>query len=241
MPYFAKLFLYIAAIFVALIFIPCISGQDIINKPIKIEEYQLDAYNFEDRLARLDAFAVELQIKRKTRGYIIGYNKPDYPLGTYSLYLNNSKSFLVTSRGIDESRLTVIDGGYRDSAIIELWLVPEGAEPPMSNPTLNYKVNENNARLFDKPFVDHEGVLYLDELSLELCATELKKYPTVKARLSAFSSAGISRAKIFKLAKEARQILISKYSINLNRIFITTGKKEFAEIEFWIVPENKKP
>lgn len=238
MRYFiTKILLSFIAISVAFIFTSHVSAQERTEKAVKIQEYIPDPDHYEDALARLDDFAVQLQTEQKGRGYIIGYNKPDYPVGIYSRQLNNGKYILTKLRGIAESRLTVIDGGYRENAAIELWLVPDGAEPPTPNATSNYKIDEHRHRLFDKPLVSNEGgFLILDDDTLASCASELKKYPNAKARLSAFSSSTTERAKIIKLAKKARQILTTKYLIDARRIIITTGKKEYAEIEFWILP-----
>jgi hypothetical protein len=38
--------------------------------------------------------------------------------------------YLVNNRGIDRSRITVIDGGCRESLTIELWICPTGAGAP---------------------------------------------------------------------------------------------------------------
>ncbi len=41
-----------------------------------------------------------------------------------------AQSYLVATRGIDASRVRVVNGGTSDVNYIELWLVPRGAKPP---------------------------------------------------------------------------------------------------------------
>lgn len=46
------------------------------------------------------------------------------------------KPYLTNTRAIDGSRIEVIDGGYRENPIVELWIVPFGGKPPKPAPTL---------------------------------------------------------------------------------------------------------
>jgi len=47
------------------------------------------------------------------------------------------KSFLMNMRPIDDSSIKVIDGGYRENPVVELWIIPAGAKPPVPTPTLS--------------------------------------------------------------------------------------------------------
>ena len=46
------------------------------------------------------------------------------------------KPYLMNTRDIDGSRIEILDGGYRETPIVELWIVPHGAKPPVATPTL---------------------------------------------------------------------------------------------------------
>ena len=46
------------------------------------------------------------------------------------------KPYLVNSRGLDPKRIVVINGGYRESWMAELWIVPKGADAPTTTPTV---------------------------------------------------------------------------------------------------------
>ena len=41
--------------------------------------------------------------------------------------------YLVNNRGIDRGRITVVDGGCRESLTVELWICPTGAGAPTAN------------------------------------------------------------------------------------------------------------
>jgi hypothetical protein len=114
--------------------------------------------NCEDAKARLDNWGVELQNNPNMMGYLIFYGGR-----RYSNYIYNRKKrqyvtvelspkhgearariapwkpYLTNNRGIDASRIEVIDGGYREEPTIEFWVIPAGAKPPQPVPTLTEK------------------------------------------------------------------------------------------------------
>lgn len=90
---------------------------------------------FDDTKARLDNLAIELQNNPTSQGYIIVYSGTSSRTGQADRLITRAKDYLVTTRGIDASRLNVINGGYRDTDYFELWVVPQGAQPPTPTPT----------------------------------------------------------------------------------------------------------
>jgi hypothetical protein len=91
---------------------------------------------FDDQKARLDNLAVDLQNDPSKRAYIIAYGGRMSPLGQVEVLMSRSRDYLVTQRQIDASRLTVVNGGFREEDSVELWIVPSGAEPPRATPTV---------------------------------------------------------------------------------------------------------
>lgn len=89
-----------------------------------------------DQKARLDNLAVELQNDPSMRAYIFAYGGRMSPLGQIEKLMSRAREYLVGHRGIDASRLTVINGGFREEDTVELWVVPSGATPPRATPTL---------------------------------------------------------------------------------------------------------
>jgi len=84
----------------------------------------------DDEKARLDQFAIELQNSPGAQGYIIAYGGARSRYGTGRQRADRARDYLVSTRGIDASRIVTIDGGTRPSASTELWIVPPGATPP---------------------------------------------------------------------------------------------------------------
>jgi hypothetical protein len=91
---------------------------------------------FDDQKARLDNLAVELQNDPSTSGYIIAYGGRMSPIGQVERLMTRAQEYLIKQRGIDGSRLVVINGGFREEDSVELWLVPSGAAPPRATPTV---------------------------------------------------------------------------------------------------------
>ncbi len=91
---------------------------------------------FDDQKARLDNLAVELQNDPSTTGYIIAYGGRSSRSGEANRLGARARDYLIQQRGIDNSRLVVINGGYREEDCVELWIVPRGATPPPPRPTV---------------------------------------------------------------------------------------------------------
>jgi hypothetical protein len=94
----------------------------------KFDEY--GNIRFNDEKARLDNFAIQLQNEPTAQGYIIGYGSCDAEGSTRA---NRAKDYLVNTRGIDGSRLTVVDGGCMPELKVELWIRPSGATEPAAD------------------------------------------------------------------------------------------------------------
>lgn len=92
--------------------------------------------SYDDQKARLDNLAVELQHDPTTRAYIFAYGGRMSPLGQVEHLMSRAREYLVTLRGIDASRLTVVNGGFREEDSVELWVVPSGAAAPRPTPTV---------------------------------------------------------------------------------------------------------
>jgi hypothetical protein len=103
--------------------------------PRKFDEFPSVA--FDDDKARLDNLAIELQNNPGATGYVIGYAGRRSRAGVGDQMGTRAIDYLVNYRGISRSRLVYMNGGYREDVTYELWLVPQGAEPPRPTPTLD--------------------------------------------------------------------------------------------------------
>jgi len=108
-------------------------------KKVAIVAREFDECNnctFDDQKARLDNLAVELQNDPTTRAHIIAYGGRMSPVGQVERLMSRAREYLVTQRGIDASRLVVVNGGFREDDSVELWVVPSGATTPQPTPTV---------------------------------------------------------------------------------------------------------
>lgn len=115
-------------------------GQE--NKPaaLKFDEYRLNFTRPEDEAARLIRFARRLKRELRTQAYIIAYTPRVLNLyGSSHWYIAENrclttKAELAHRYGVKESRLICIDGGVREVASLELWILPAQATPPNPRP-----------------------------------------------------------------------------------------------------------
>lgn len=93
--------------------------------------------SFDDQKARLDNLAVEMQNDPSTMSYVIAYGGRRSRIGQADMLGDRARDYLVTNRGIDQSRITVLNGGFREEDCVELWVVPSGATTPVATPTVD--------------------------------------------------------------------------------------------------------
>ncbi len=92
---------------------------------------------FDDDKARLDNLAIELQNNPTATGYIIAYSGRRSRAGEADRMNARAADYLVNTRGISRNRIIVLNGGWRENNSYEIWLVPQGAEPPRPTPTVD--------------------------------------------------------------------------------------------------------
>ena len=106
----------------------CQSSVPAPPNPTKFDE--IGEIQRDDEKARLDVFAIELQNSPGAQGYVIAYGSKNKRFGTGQQRGERAKEYLTGTRGIDASRVVVVDGGPRATGTMELWIVPPGATPP---------------------------------------------------------------------------------------------------------------
>jgi len=92
---------------------------------------------YEDTIARLDGFAIELMNSPGSQAYIIAYGGRNSLSGVGSRYALRAKNYLVKNRGIDPRRIVALNGGRREEIKVEIWFVPRGAVPPSPTPSVS--------------------------------------------------------------------------------------------------------
>jgi hypothetical protein len=100
----------------------------------KIDE--INNYNWEELMLRLDFCAVLLQNEAAASAYIIVYDGRRSMRGEVQGWMNCIKSYLVERRGMDSNRIRIVNGGYRGNKAVELWLVTPADSLPKATPTI---------------------------------------------------------------------------------------------------------
>jgi hypothetical protein len=98
----------------------------------KFDEFPNIAYN--DEKARLDNYAIELQNDPTSTAYVIVYPGQRGRPGEVQKQTTRLVDYLVNSRGINAQRIVTLVGPARDELMVELWLCPQGANPPAVTP-----------------------------------------------------------------------------------------------------------
>ena len=83
-----------------------------------------------DEKARLDNYAIELHNDPTSMGYIIVYGRTSRP-GEAKKRADRIKQYLVYYRGIDMGRLVSLDHCFLSKLEVRLYIVPQGAKPPV--------------------------------------------------------------------------------------------------------------
>jgi hypothetical protein len=116
------------------------ASTDIVpKKPPVVECKPFDQFQsvaFDDDKARLDNLAIELQGAPGNQAYIIIYAGRTSRAGQADMLGRRTMDYLVNQRGVDAGRITIVNGGYRDTDFIEIWLCPPGAALPQPTPTV---------------------------------------------------------------------------------------------------------
>ncbi|MCM3870584.1 MAG: hypothetical protein ND895_07825 [Pyrinomonadaceae bacterium] len=81
----------------------------------------------EERNKYLDVLADKLKEEAEAEGVIIAYVPK---VGDATDFFGEAKKYLQETRGIRAERITFSEGTHRTKMVVELWLVPKGAEKP---------------------------------------------------------------------------------------------------------------
>ncbi|HEX8161964.1 MAG TPA: hypothetical protein VF538_08835 [Pyrinomonadaceae bacterium] len=92
-----------------------------------------------DVRAGLDKFAAKLRDEPGAQAYVIAYAGRKSRAGEARARAERARAYLMSKHGMEEGRIVVVDGGYREAAAVELFTVPAGATPPTPTPTLDPK------------------------------------------------------------------------------------------------------
>jgi len=122
----------------------------------KFEQIPYDSFGkipFEDAAARLDGFALQLlELNKKQsnyRGFIIVYAGQSAFEKEAQSVAECSKNYLITVRAAASETIVAVDGGHREEFVVELYIMPNDAFPPLLMPTVSKRrveILEGDAR-----------------------------------------------------------------------------------------------
>jgi hypothetical protein len=92
----------------------------------------------EERSARFDIFFQEIQRSPESIGYVFLYCGKKCRYGEIEAHLRGIE-LKTAIRKFNRSRLVIVNAGFRDDFVTELWLVAKGQYPPTPRSTVNIK------------------------------------------------------------------------------------------------------
>ena len=198
-------------------------------------------------MARLDQFALQLNSNPNLQGFIISHSWIGVRNGWLQRHAYGYIDYLVNSRAVAASRVRVLEGEPKKDIDFELWLLPVGAAPSISIPSLP----REPAVLvqFDEVLLGNESEcigqltieLYKIDDALRLFAEGLRRQPAAKAWIVVHPSMRDPSAKAFRTAGSSRNSLTGKYGIESKRILTASGSPRLSictEVNLWIAPAN---
>lgn len=86
---------------------------------------------------QIGRFVKVLRKNAVAKVYVIVYPNPR--IVEWAGYLISNTRRMLNERNIAPSRIVLIEGGFREGTTIEFFIVPKGAIPPVSTPTVDEK------------------------------------------------------------------------------------------------------
>lgn len=184
---------------------------------------------------KMDYFYTELNNNPSSQGVIISYGT-DREIAIRERQIRVS----IQWRKYDASRITMVNGGFRDEVKSEFWIVPPGAENP---------VPKSNARLFDEfgKFNDENLWARIDNLYVELGNNpDLQGYITLAGSTKTVSASERRFKDYIALKKfDASRVIFKKAvlakELKIQFWLVSEEKTKKGKTEIWIVPAGAKP
>jgi hypothetical protein len=109
----------------------------VIRDPLarKVDEYA--GLGFKDEKVRLGRLIAELRNDPTAQGYVLSYAGRRAWAGEALWRGERARRYLLRKGGFDPRQIVTIDGGYKETHTIELYIVPSGVTPPPASPTVD--------------------------------------------------------------------------------------------------------
>lgn len=113
-----------------LAFNSCTVNWDLAPSARKVDQY--GDMDFSEEKTHLDNLITELEKDPAAQGYVICYGKKGAAAAAARRRCERSRDYLAPARA--PSRIVMVEGGFLEESVVELWLVPAGAMPPEVTP-----------------------------------------------------------------------------------------------------------
>lgn len=196
--------------------------------------------------AHLDSLAIELQNDPDLKGFIriYGPGGPDDSFGKRAA--EASKNYIVMTRGIDGSRVKAAYAGRYErmqEVLTELWLLPEGAEPPPPSkyePDLEFEGKFYEVDTWDGPD-EHEGWSTSTEAALVGLADMMRRRANARAYLVAYQT-DESAPGAWRRAADRQSERLAANGVPPERVrVIFGGYAKEEQVKVWLLPPNAPP
>jgi hypothetical protein len=202
-----------------------------------------------DLLARADYFATEIQNNPTATAYVVAYGVPNKAPGWPERRGYWTKGYL-TSRGISEERVKVVNGGYRDSIMMQFWLVEPGSQLPVPPFDLAAALTrEKTPLLFDgfDPTPAGTGIEdgyegYLDDKGRYAAfILALQSDPGARGCVITYATRSDRRGTDRRMATGIKRTILTNHAIGAERVVtIGGGLRQHKMAELWIVPPGSE-
>lgn len=196
--------------------------------------------------AHLDHLAIELQNNLGLSGYIRVYGPggPDDGFGKRAV--EATKSYIIMTRGIEESRVKAVYAGRYDKRgelLTELWLLPEGAEPPPPTtyePDLEFEGQFVELDTWDGPD-EHEGWSTSAEVALVGLSDLMRRRKDARVYVVAYQT-NESAPGAWRRAADRQAGRLARNGVPAERVkAIFGGYDEEEKVKVWILPQGAPP
>lgn len=200
----------------------------------------------EAEMWHLEEFREKLEKEPRARGYVIAYGGGEDPPGKPRRYAARAKNWLTESRGVDARRLVALDGGRRESFVVELWLVPAGAPAPSPSPTAVFKDDPGDNLFYDEFSTGYDNFASRSEdmeAHLGGFAEALRREPKSWGCIVAYAETGDDRMGLEwdeagtagTRARVYRHYLADRYGLAASRLTAVDGGYSGRVVQLWIM------
>lgn len=221
-----------------------------IKTPQKVDEFQ-GRLGHCDLTARYDNLAIYVQNMPGSKALLVGRNPTGSNVDHVTWHLKRAFYYLTESRGLAPERVVVVNAGSVEGKemLTELWVVPEGAEPPVRPPDdapakefsgllEGYQTDENTFREEVEMGWPSYAVSFSD------FAEKLRRQPESQGYLVVRPSKTSLPGAWSRIARRDEFILQQDYKVEAGRIKSINGgpsADDTSRVELWILPKSAPP